>query len=297
MKKKITTTNDPRDFLRLMGTPYQVTHAGSASKFETDETTYIFREATGIETKDLFIIQMALRDIDKAIKGDSVRVPGYNNQAFPDADKFPGNVAEEIKASDIQYSHFDLTKGIGRHTGVIEVDLNSAYWALAKNLGYISKRTYDRGKTVSKSARLAALGAAAKTSYLFDFDGEKEIFRNKITRPTAPAFFHLCYELGKIMRDIYNEYSPFIYGWYVDALFLDQVAQWDILEMIKRVGHEAKIRPLESIILYSDTAKAIHEDGTVKKYNRQSHAQRVGLQIYQRERIERKMEEIRERKF
>lgn len=287
MKKPVLNTNkDPYNHFHAKGIPYNSCHGGNAATYETKGFIYKYREPSAIKKKELHIIQKALRDIQTA--KEAGLMPAYTCDEGRQKKTFqgsPGN-PETIKAEDIRYFDFNMRKGVGTYKGVTEIDLNSAYWEIAHKLGYISEKTYKAGLKVSKPARLAALGSAAKVSLFYHFDGRRENFIKEERRETAPAFFHICKTLGELMLKVTANIQDFVFGYYVDAFFVDDVALWSLERELKKCGFSYKIIPLESLTVYPDRLAVRPADGSREKiYTRMNHRMRKAQTLKSIERV------------
>jgi len=64
------------------------------------------------------------------------------------------------------------------YTNAVEIDISSAYWKQAYNIGIISEQTYRLGLFVPKNVRLIAFGSAATKKDVFYFDGYRAAKRS-----------------------------------------------------------------------------------------------------------------------
>lgn len=101
---------------------------------------------------------------------------------------------------------------------VVEYDLNAAYWNAANQLGYLSHELYADGLARPKSVRLVALGALAKHSKKYSFDGSRLTFieGESGVKDTAEYFFSICSFIDLVMRDI----APLSLFYWYDAIFI-----------------------------------------------------------------------------
>lgn len=155
-------------------------------------------------------------------------------------------------------SYFKWNKGIindGTFLDTIEIDVNGAYWEIALKLGYINKSLYEEGLKVDKKIRLIALGSLATKKMFYYFDGEKMNFleeksNGKTNEITRSYFFHVAYELGKIMSNVINKVgSESIYFYWVDAFFLKSYAKPAIIEEFKNYGLKVKVIDIYSMVV------------------------------------------------
>lgn len=121
---------------------------------------------------------------------------------------------EHINTRDIKY--FDLSGVNGDFLNCYEVDISGAYWAMAKQ--FIPDNVYQRGLTVSKKTRLAALGALAKTTTDMYFDGKTFVNTCTHTETTRDLFFYCALKVGEIMNMLRIMCGYSLFYW-VDAIF------------------------------------------------------------------------------
>lgn len=135
-----------------------------------------------------------------------------------------------ISANNIQYFRFNNFKQI---KNLIEIDVNSAYWQLAHQLGYVDDKLFQEGvnsEKISKMARLVALGSLATKKKVFQFDGSNfHYIGYKFNSVTRSYFFHVSYELDKIMNEIFSEIGEKALFYWFDAFFVSA----DVAEFIE----------------------------------------------------------------
>lgn len=123
-------------------------------------------------------------------------------------------VPEKIKYIDFGYFH-------GFEDNVIEFDLNMAFWEIAKQKEFINDVIYEKGINCSKRGRLVAIGATAKTTSKWIFDGNRYIFQKpKDILPTNKVFYCCCYETSIIMNEIRSAIGEDYCFYWIDAIFI-----------------------------------------------------------------------------
>ena len=152
--------------------------------------------------------------------------------------------------------YIDITKTIGIEKDIkncVEIDLNAAYWNKALELGYINKEIYDKAysKNVAKKARLIALGALAKTSYIYDGKNGELILRERKREQTAGIFFHIASEVSIDMFALSYSLNTFIFFW-VDAVFFEISEFKKAVSIAENLGYEIKYYICELIEILHD---------------------------------------------
>jgi len=141
-------------------------------------------------------------------------------------------------------SYFKWSKNIdGVYLDCNEIDVKGAYWRIAHELGYISNGLYEKGLTVPKNIRLAALGSFATVKHRYTHRGGETFFEPPITNEkTRGLFFHVAKVLDDIMIKISKENpNDFLFYW-VDAFFVKRNAARKIMEALKQNGLEYRIK-------------------------------------------------------
>ena len=124
-------------------------------------------------------------------------------------------------SDDIRYLRFN-ERIPPEVTNIVEIDVNSAYWNIAYQEGYISKKLYEKGndrKTISKRARLVALGSMASVRKEYEFDGNTMKFSGYlVNNVTRSYFFDIAKKLDDLMSDCFDNVNGYFY--WVDAFFV-----------------------------------------------------------------------------
>lgn len=130
----------------------------------------------------------------------------------------------------------------------IEIDLNSAYWETAYKMGLLSEALYARGKTISKTSRLAAIGTLAKVKKRFKFDGVKQWKLPKVRSELTEFLWHtICDKIGKLMLKTARKCGKdFAFVW-VDALFVHRDAVPEVRKIFKKAGYEFTVEKVKWI--------------------------------------------------
>lgn len=163
---------------------------------------------------------------------------------------------KEGSESKIKYFYFNKRFKPGDVlTGLMEVDMKSAYFEMARHMGLISDKLYERCinpkpplKPISKQSRLAAIGSLARKRYVIEFDGTKQVeFPPERQTETEYLWNTICYRVGKIMARVAKKCGPdFVFFW-VDAMFIRPEAVAMVKKMFKDAGFEFSVDPVKSI--------------------------------------------------
>jgi len=151
---------------------------------------------------------------------------------------------------------------------VVCIDINSAYWNCAFNLGIIDEETFHKGQEVSKMCRLTSLGSLAKKKDRYSYDGET--FKKEGTDhsyETENLWFAICYTVGEMMIDLSKKLgSDFITYWVDGIYFLNNPESIKIVkETFKNCGYGCKMEDVSKIEFFENEFK-IHCFEKIKKF-------------------------------
>lgn len=157
--------------------------------------------------------------------------------------KIRNNFKLEGSTQKIKYFFYNKKYQSGdEFTDCVEVDLKNAYWRTAFTLppvGLFSEEIYQRGLTVSKKSRLAAIGSLAKTVSVMEFDGmEEKNLPDEPSKQTEFLWHTICHKIGKIMaKASRSAKGDFLFFW-VDAIFVRGDSAKEIIKLFKQIGYE-----------------------------------------------------------
>ncbi len=174
-----------------------------------------------------------------------------------------GNIIQK-KLGKIKYFYYSKKLKAGDYfENIIEIDLKNAYWDTAFKMGLFDERIYQKGLTVTKKSRLAAVGSFAKVVKVFEFDGKIETVKPPIKEDEIEFLWHtISYRVGRLMakamRLIGND---FLFFW-VDAIFIKPGKEKQIIKLFKEAGFNCSTIKCEWMqvndkkIIVKSTAKA-----------------------------------------
>jgi hypothetical protein len=161
-------------------------------------------------------------------------------------------IDKDYQANPIEYIKVNENIKVGdRFDNVICVDINSAYWVSAFQLGIIDEEIYQKGKKINKIVRLAALGSLAKKTETFEFDGERMIKKTvERSYETENLWFSICDKVGSLMSKLSKRIgNDFITYWVDGIYFVNTPENYKIItETFKNEGYACKIEQVSSIV-------------------------------------------------
>lgn len=199
---------------------------------------------------------------------------GFLSTVRRDARNFCKN--NEQKIIDRKGIYYTLLENLlpGHYNNIVEIDISAAYWSCALQLGIIDISTYEKGLTMSKAARLVALGSLASSKMVFSFNGKelKRIGENinlklsfkpdsndfeivgeseKKDQDLNWLFFWISNEIGYVVRDVYNTLNGMkkdgCIGFWIDAVFVDRELIFDAIDIIAYHGYDCKVKGTTSV--------------------------------------------------
>jgi hypothetical protein len=163
-----------------------------------------------------------------------------------------------------------------------EVDLKSAYWEILNGIGMLSPELYEKGKTVEKKTRLAAVGSLAKKTTKGAFDGKKHIKLETHKSPlTRHIWDYVCHKAGIILQSAFRAAGDDSLFFWVDALYVrDKEAATKIHAFIKNMGFESSIKPVEWIKFLPNKILIKNFPEKLKNNSVQRSVMKMGKMIY-----------------
>lgn len=225
---KLKLQNGYQKFLQRLGTPFEVEFTTQSTTIKTSLFKYIGANK-----------HLRLKDL------------GFVGQVKKCAEK-SGKEKSQITGKDIFYFRFSDSLRPGLYEGFTELDVNKAYWQLARDNGYITNEVYTKGLKQDKIVRLVALGAMASKRSCHKFDGEKythDEADDKCNELTRSYFFNIAHQLDLLMRGILQAYPQDILFYWVDAIFVKATAKAELIELFRAHGLGMKEKPLTKIVV------------------------------------------------
>ena len=182
---------------------------------------------------------------------------------------------QEIKFSSskkIQFFEFDsslkyMVETSGDYVeieNVLEMDITKAYYQMALNLGYISKKFFDITLKLPKHIRLRLLGSIATKRVIEKWENGN-VVEMKIVEDLRmrDIWFEICYNVGKVMKECSEAIQDYFIFYWVDGIYFQQQPHFSkeydpttqiIANIFQKNGLKFTINELEKISLqnYND---------------------------------------------
>ncbi len=166
------------------------------------------------------------------------------NKVRKDARKFIG------LSQDTPISFFDMIEKPDRRRMITKVDLKSAYWSLALQLGVITEETNqffiekwgDCTPKKQKMIRLKALGSLATTRTITQYEKGKRSPEPEqvVTELTKKIYTEVQRGIDDIMKDCGDTVEG-CYYYYTDCMFVDSDFASDVIEYFHKKNFEVGI--------------------------------------------------------
>jgi len=195
---------------------------------------------SGIPKKELFFLRMVKDAVNKLLSEGKIIVP-------------------DIDRGEIKYYETPRANFITENC--YEFDISGAYWRCAKD--FLPSEIFEKGLTVSKITRLAALGLLARSVIKMDYTGKEFIYMDKQVNETANLFFYCSLMVSEIMQNCVQVCDGYLFFW-VDAIFTSNKNDLKYIEAVLNnfdmTGKSYFCEKVESndkaVIVYSSEHKA-----------------------------------------
>lgn len=161
---------------------------------------------------------------------------------------------KKIAAKDIIFYEFTDNYKNQQVVKGYKIDLTSAYWIEAINLGIISEKTnsYFLDNKLDKKSRLKALGSFATKKHI------QEYVKGKMTEESVTPFnsdlrdlyLYICEKVSKVMQQVSERFSQHSIYFYWDCLFFSESVDTEkVRDLLKRLGFNSTVEQSEFAIL------------------------------------------------
>ena len=242
--------------------PCRVTYSKNCVYIESDGEKYMFNSSgTKLNFKELSYVKEFRTFFKK--NGENI---DYNKDYINYPSKF---------------IHF--YKKVGTFSDVVQIDINNAYPTAANILGIIPEYLFEKGKLLTKQARLVAIGSLHRNRKIIDVDedGNRTMVQNfgeERIDYLSDIWRSIVGYVDYAIDDVCNQNKSEVFFYWCDAIFVRTSSQKRIIEGLKRHGFETKIVPIDRIEADKNGFNSFPSDGSdskqylfpIKKYTIQS---------------------------
>lgn len=188
-----------------------------------------------------------------------------------DADNFEGYITKNQSGQIDFFKFYDTVEE--RQISGYKLDLNSAYWTTAINIGLLSEETVDffekSGLSKSKKSRLIGLGSLATKRVTQKFVNgklEKEDFINNELH--TRIYITICEIVSELMAELSMKFHDSIIYYYWDCIFVkENIDIFDVVNFCEERNYEIKIEgETDFYVSKGEYNSFIMDIETLKKY-------------------------------
>jgi len=184
----------------------------------------IFNSGGYMSHKEMRLQREIKKEVEENTKGQIIK---YNGQ----------KIAYNQFSDTIEYM-IETTGEYIKLENIYEMDITKAYYKIALNLGYISQAFYDKCLNLPKDIRLRLIGSIATKKVIEIYKkGEQVSIKVVQNERLRQIWFHICYEVGKIMSECSESIHDYFVFYWVDGIYFQ-----------KRVGMNIESDPSRQII-------------------------------------------------
>tara|TARA_R110000868_G_scaffold92317_2_gene256035 strand:+ start:122 stop:1006 length:885 start_codon:yes stop_codon:yes gene_type:complete len=169
----------------------------------------IFSDGVYMSIKEMILQKKLKKEIEKNTKGKDIKFTGKKIHFF----EFDSSLKYMVESSG---DCIDINN-------ILEMDITKAYYQMAYNLGYISKKFFDITLKIPKHIRLRLLGSIATKRIVETYEDGKAIDMRVVEDlRMRDIWFNICYEVGKVMKECANATQDFFIFYWVDGIYFQQ---------------------------------------------------------------------------
>jgi hypothetical protein len=226
--QRLKSASQFRQYLEHLKIPFRLQETSNSQTIEAAGYSRVILSDEFLNGKELAFVKSVKKEIERRVSNKE---------------------AETIDPDAVKYFRFGKYPP-GEYSDILELDINSAYWKTAHDLKVISPETYQNGLTVTKRARLVALGSIASVKHIYQFDGvELNFCETKENLETRGYFFKIADTVSRIILDFIEENPNAVFFFWVDALFIKAEIKNECLDFFRARGYEMKQKPIEKMTI------------------------------------------------
>ena len=170
----------------------------------------IFSDGVYMSKKEMILQRQLKKEIEKNTKGQETKFSSSKKIHFFEFDNSLKYMVETSgDCVDIE--------------NVMEMDITKAYYQMAYNLGYLSKKFFEMTLQLPKIIRLRLLGSIATKRIVETYRGEK-VVEMKIVEDLKmrDIWFEICYNVGKVMKECSEAIQDYFVFYWVDGIYFQR---------------------------------------------------------------------------
>ena len=180
-------------------------------EYKDDNTKYkiMFTDGQYMSIKEMILQKKLKKEVEERTENKQIN---YNGERI-DFYRFDSSLKYMVDTAG-DYIEF---------TNILEMDITKAYYKMALNLGYISEKTYKVCLVLPKYIRLRLMGSIA-TSKVIETYKNKELVKIEVKEDEQlrQIWFHICYNVGKIMLECAESIEDYFIFYWVDGIYFQR---------------------------------------------------------------------------
>ena len=175
-----------------------------------DKYKVVFSDGVYMSKKEMILQRQLKKEIEKNTKDQEIKFSSAKKIHFFE---FDSSLRYMVETSG-DYIEID---------NVLEMDITKAYYQMAYNLGYISKKFFLMTLSLPKEIRLRLLGSIATKRVVEKWENGKMV-EMKVVEDLRmrDIWFHICYKVGKVMKECSEAIQEFFIFYWVDGIYFQR---------------------------------------------------------------------------
>mgnify|MGYP003131979312 CR=1 FL=1 len=175
-----------------------------------DKYKVIFSDGVYMSKKEMILQKKLKKEIEKNTKGIEITFSQEKKIHFFE---FDSSLRYMVETSG---ECIDIPN-------VLEMDITKAYYQMAYNLGYLSKKFFEITLKLPKHIRLRLLGSIATKRVVEKYKNGKVVEMKIIEdHRMRDIWFHICYNVGKVMKECSENIQDFFIFYWVDGIYFQK---------------------------------------------------------------------------
>jgi hypothetical protein len=229
--------NYTRDYLHNRGDEYELVVSGTTEKIRCGGRTYLSFDRKSVINNGYFISNAVKKDVSNWLADEN-------------------NTLIERKRDYVEqkFALENIEKNIGKI--LLSIDINDCYWQTAYNMGFITKKTYEKGleKKAWKVGRNASIGSLCKTEMVTTYKNgmivrgeDKRLKRRVIHRDER--YQHVRHNIIGYVHDMFMELTKQLgedfFMFLTDCVFTTIEKKQFVEDFFRDCGYKCKYKTFE----------------------------------------------------
>lgn len=221
-----------KDFLCNSGANFDYEISGSVYRIYYNEKEFVWLDLKSSGGKGHHLNRLFMKDINEYIEKNKDNMPRWDN-----------NYKEQMFNLNAIETHLNMP--------LVMIDINDCYWRTAYLLGYISEKTYIKGKKRKdwKIGRNACIGSLIKTRTIQGYtNGKLDLTKRRVVRTPVEYHYirnHIIGSVYKMFHDLYEQMGDSFCMYLTDCLVTTNDKKREVEEFFRHNKYSVKSKPIE----------------------------------------------------